>query len=363
MPYCELRFPQAPAQLLVSGLLGDLPAPAAALIGTYLASWPLGSSLTWALARRGSASAAALLVGGERWLPARQPRRRRRPPSPPRSIAPATAATTSPPRSARASIRAHSASRRGICWASITSSAGSGPPRAIANLPNVQTRVVTQQRSQAWFGASNLSDQTGQYNGPWGAPLAAASLWTVTDSGQAPVPALPTGALSDPAQGYLTPRAQWQDLSASGAAFRANWQALLPVDGSLLLGVANNPANGPFAVTTSWLWLYADGLLTTRGDPSSGPAATLSLEAAALANPARGGGGPGTQSSGSIGVNSGADPYLTLDPTIICAPGAGGMGAGGAGVNQLTALMADGAGAVLPIACDLVYTPLYLYPR
>ncbi len=64
MPYCELRFPQAPAQLLVSGLLGDLPAPAAALIGTYLASWPLGSSLTWALARRGSASAAALLVGG-----------------------------------------------------------------------------------------------------------------------------------------------------------------------------------------------------------------------------------------------------------------------------------------------------------
>ncbi len=185
----------------------------------------------------------------------------------------------------------------------------------------------------------------------------------MTDSGQAPVPALPTGALGSPAQGYLTPRAQWQDISASGAAFRANWQALLPVDGSLLLGVANNPANGPFAVTASWLWLYADGLLTTRGDPASGPAATLSIEAAALANPARGGGGPGTQSSGSIGVNSGADPFLTLDPTIICAPGAGGLGAGGAGVNQLTALMADGAGAVLPVACDLVYTPLYLYPR
>jgi hypothetical protein len=363
MPYCELRFPQAPAQLLVSGLLGDLPAPAAALLGTYLASWPLGSSLTWALARRGSASAAALMIGGSA------------------GYQPANTGGVSPAITAALDSASH-----GGYYLSATLGSGGFNPRAFsfapedllgayhlfgrfwsaqsgANLPNVQTRVVTQQRSQPWFGASDLSDQTGQYNGPWSAPLAASSVWTLTDSGQVNVPALPAGALTSLAQGYLTPRAQWEDTSASGAAFRANWQALLPVDGSLLLGVANNPANGPFAVTARWLWLYADGLLTTRGGPFSGPAATLSIEPAALANPALGGGGPGTQSSGAISVNSGADPYLTLDPTIICAPGADGLATGGPGVNQLTALMAGNTGAVLPLACDLVYTPLYLYPR
>lgn len=362
MPYCELRFPQAPAQLLVSGLQGDLPAPAAALIGTYLASWPLGSSLTWALARRGSASAAARMVGGGV------------------GFQPANSGGASP--SIAAALDAASYGGHYLTTtlgASFNPRAFSTAPadmlgayhlfgrfwsaQSAANLPNVQTRVVTQQRSQPWFGAGDLSDQTGQYNGPWSAPLAAASTWTLTDSGQVNVPALPAGALTDLAQGYLTPRAQWQDLSASGAAFRANWQALLPVDGALLLGAASNPANGPFAIATSWLWLYADGLLSARGGPADGPAVTLSVEAAALPNPARGGGGPGDQSSGSIGVNSGADPYLTLDPTIICPPGAGGLGAGGPGVNQLTALIADGAGAVLPVACDLIYTPLYLHPR
>ncbi len=358
MPYCELRFPQSPAQLLVSGLLGDLPAPAAALVGAYLASWPQGSSLTWALARRGSASAAAALVGGSD------------------GYQPANSGGVTPVTSAALDTDSY-----GGYYLATTLGGGFNPrafsfapddllgtyhlfgrfwsAQASGDLPNVQTRVVTQQRAQPWFGASDLSDQTGQYNGPWSAPLAASSTWTLADAGQVNVPALPAGALSDLTQGYLTPRAQWQDISASGATFRANWQALLPVDGSLLLGVANNPANGPFAVSGSWLWLYADGLLAARG----GPAVTLSIEAAALADPARGSGGPGTQSSGSIGVNSGADPYLTLDPTIICAPGAGGMGAGGAGVNQLTALLADGAGAVPPVACDLVYTPLYLYPR
>ena len=42
MPYCELRFPASPAQLVVSGLLGDLPAPAHLAWGTYLASLPTG---------------------------------------------------------------------------------------------------------------------------------------------------------------------------------------------------------------------------------------------------------------------------------------------------------------------------------
>jgi hypothetical protein len=350
MPYCELRFPQAPAQLLVSGLAGDLPAPALVAVGTYLASWPVGSSLTWALARRATASAAAQLTGASAGY------------QPPNtgSLAPTISSALDSASyggyyltttlSNGFNPRAFSFAPSDMLGAyHLFARAWSG--QTTANLVNVQVREVTQQRSQPWFGASDTSDQTGQYNGPWVAPLAAASTWTLADAGQANVPALPAGALTSLAQGYLTPCAQWKDSSTPSAAFRANWQALLPVDGSLLLGVANNPANGPFGVTASWLWLYLDGLLANRGGPADGPAATLSVEVAPLANPARGGGGPGSQSTGSIGVNSGADPYLTLDPTIVCPAGSGSMGAGGPGVNQFTALMADGAGAVLSIAC------------
>jgi hypothetical protein len=176
------------------------------------------------------------------------------------------------------------------------------------------------------------------------------------------VPALPSGAVTDLTRNYLTPRSQWEDLTGGGGAFRVNWQALVPVDGSLLLGTTNNPSNGYGAVTAAWLWHYLDGLLTTRGGPGDGPAATYSVEAAALPNAAQSGGGPGTQSSGAINVNLGADPYLTLDPQQAAVSSANTY-AGTLGVNQFAAYITDTAGDVLPFACDLIYTPLYLYPR
>lgn len=187
----------------------------------------------------------------------------------------------------------------------------------------------------------------------------ASSTWTVADSGQVNVPALPAGALSDLSQTYLTPRAQWWDLTSGGGAFRVNWQALVPVDGSLLLGLVNNPSNSPGALTTSWLWQYVDGLLAARGGAGDGPsdsAATYSLELAPAMAPGHGGGGPGTQTTGTVNVNLGADPYLTLDPQVAAT-------AGVPGVNQLCGYITDAAGDALPLACDLIYTPLYLYPR
>jgi hypothetical protein len=63
MPYCELRFPQSPAQLLLSGLVGDLPAPAPLAFGTYLASFAPGSALSVAIGRSGLFSRTAQLVG------------------------------------------------------------------------------------------------------------------------------------------------------------------------------------------------------------------------------------------------------------------------------------------------------------
>ena len=50
MPWCDLRAAVSPAMLVISGLVGDLPAPAYLAIGTYVSSLPTGGALisTWA---------------------------------------------------------------------------------------------------------------------------------------------------------------------------------------------------------------------------------------------------------------------------------------------------------------------------
>ena len=372
MPYCELRFGQSPAQLLLTGLLGDLPAPAYLAWGTYLASWPTGgagSTLSYALGRRGRADGAAAnarLVGASIGY---------------------FGAGVSP-----TSVAALDATAYGGYTVSASVNPGWNPrafslapsdalgvyhlfsrfqtAQTLANLANVQTRVVTQQKTAAWYGSLTNLDQLGAYNGPWSSPLAASNVWTPADSGQVNVPALPAGALTDLTQNYLTPRAQWQDLTGGGSTCHCNWQALLPIDGSLLFGLLNNPGNGTVNVTNEWLWVYHDGLLANRaGVYDAAASATYSLETSAAPNPAHAGGGPGTSSTGAINVNSGADPALTLDPTLTLAAvtlgvgGSIGTAAGGSGVNQFAAWVTDGAGIVLPFHAEAQYSPLYLYPR
>ncbi len=359
MPYCELRFPQSPAQLVVTGLLGDLPAPAAVCWGSFLSSWAPGATLGYAIGRRAQASANARLAA-------------------------ASVGYTGTALSPTSSYGADSASYGGYKLSATMNPQWN--PRGfsftpsdllgvyhlfsrfqtnqaagnLGNLGNLETRVVTQQKSNPWFGTIGDADQVGAYNGPWVYPISASNTWTICDSGQVNVPALPVGALTDLTQNYLTPRTQWGDTTSGGSTGQINWQLLLPVDGSLLAGVVNNPSNGGITVSSQWLWAYYDGLLVNRaaGDAAS---ATYSVEAAPLPNPGRGAGGPGTQTTGVINVNSAADPYLTLDPSVSVA--ATSTAAGGMGVNQVAGYVADNAGAVLPLHCELQYSPLYLYPR
>jgi hypothetical protein len=348
MPYCELRFPQSPAQLLVSGLMGDMPAPAFLALGTYLASWAPGNFLVYALGRRGAANANARLV------------------------APSVGAyaTGSSPQS----VAVLDSSSYGGYYISASVGGGGWNPRgfsptgadepgmyhllarmlttqAAGNLGNVEVRVVTQQRSLAWYGNSTGSDIVGSYYGPYVYPFSASSTWTVCDAGQAVLPPWPAGALTDPSQLYLTPRPNTADLTSGGSTLRCGWQLLLPIDGSLLVGVINNPSNGPLTVTAQWLWSYFDGLLMQRGGPNDVPSQSYSVEAAPLLNAAHSGGGAGTTGSGAINVNSGADPMLLVDPTL------------GGGVNQLAGYITDSTADVLPLVAEIAYTPLYLYPR
>jgi hypothetical protein len=238
--------------------------------------------------------------------------------------------------------------------------------QSAGNLPNVQTRIVTQQKTGAWFGALTSSDQIGVYNGPLTVPIANSSVWSVVDSGQVTVPALPVGALTDLTQNYLTPRPQWGDNTAGGSTARSNWHLLLPSDAETLILQVINASNAPFALATEWLWLYADGLATQQGGAVG---TTLSLETAPTANPGHAGGGAGTSGTGVLSVNSEASPFLTLDPLVSC-PAVAGSAVGGVGVNQLAGYVSEAPYSVaaadavpLGMHVELSYSPLYLYPR
>ena len=63
MPWCDLRASASPAMLVVSGLLGDLPAPAFLAVGAYVSSLPAGGALSVYVGRKGITSPRAQLVG------------------------------------------------------------------------------------------------------------------------------------------------------------------------------------------------------------------------------------------------------------------------------------------------------------
>jgi len=349
MPYCELRFPQAPAQLLVSGLLGDLPAPSLLAFGAYLANWPTGALLTFALGRRGQTQATTQLVGPSYgWFDGTRP--------PPTSTPTLDAGSyggfyVSAPIGSGWNPRAfsfHPADAPGTYHLLCRFLA----QQSVGNLPNISVRVTMQTLLNAWFGLANQTDQLTAFYGGYLYPLTQSDVWTVVDGGQIVIPAFNLGASADPTQNYLTPRTQWIDTTAGGSTAQINWQMLLPIDGSLLLGTLNNPNNALFAVTNQWLWGYFDGLGASLGLPT---AWTYSVEVGPTPNAAHSSGGPGSQTTGVININSGADPYLTLDPTLQI------NGAGG--VNQFAAYIADGSATELPFYAELQYSPLYLYPR
>lgn len=349
MPWCDLRAVVTPATLVVSGLVGDLPAPAHLVLGTFVSSWPAGGSLSVYVGRKGTTSPKAQLqsVSYGAWN---------------------LGSTGSLDPTSYGGFNASSTVGAGGWnprFFSATAADSAGVYHLLArvyttqtapNLPNISLRVAVAQQTDAWFSLPSGVDIVGQWLGLGSNPITARTTWLLVDVGQCVLPPFPGGALTDPAQLYLTPRAQWQDGSGvSGTGF-TSWQVLLPVDGSLLVATVNNPTNSFGTVTNQWVWTYADGLLQNRAGASDGPVWLYSLETSPQPNPAKGAAGAGTQSSGGINVNSGADPALLLDPALVGANSS-------AGVNQLVALIADQTTAVQAGYAEVSYSPLYLEPR
>jgi hypothetical protein len=164
--------------------------------------------------------------------------------------------------------------------------------------------------------------------------------------------------MADPTQIYQIPHGQWAGSSGSSYEADAGWLALLPIDGSLLYGQLIDPGNGSQTVTNQWLWTYDDSLLVNRASAQDGPALAYSVESLATPNAAHAAASTGTLTTGVLNVNGSADPYLLLDPSTTIS---GQAPAGG--INQLAAIIADASATILPLAADLLYSPLYLLPR
>ncbi len=338
VPYCELRFPAGPAQLLVSGLLGDVAAPGTLAIGGL----PAGGSL--------QPNSIFTAYVGRRQYAAQQTR----------IITPALCT-----------------SQDGFLQQQMAyPSALGGYIAAFAGASSNYSAVFVPASLQEYTGTYHLfcralmQDSTystrtlqgGAYEAKnyWGGspqqilglaqtaaitPFTAQNTWQIIDCGVLTLPPFPK---SDQIQ--LTHVEGLPYVQSTNAQFGmwVDWLALLPVETELIALTFQNPASS--SAVSGWVWLYVDGSQPTQKSVS------WSIEVTAAPNMQLSGGGPGTMQQTSPSVIATADESLLLDPTITTPSGI-------SGVNQYIAFISDSAANVLNVVCELGYAPRYLYPR
>jgi hypothetical protein len=344
MPYCELRFPATPAQLLVSGVVGDTPAPAMVAMGFPIpGAYSATTTYRFLLGRRAQVGATAQLIGA--------------PPTPATGLSPLTVQFDTTTTSYGGYDVGTGSSYAPNTWPYLISQ-----PIVTDMLGTYEVYgrlQVSATATQAQTLGSPILNTTGSTLGsvssPYVSPFGSANVWTLVDAGRLAIPPSRVGALTDMMQQQM---ASNLNLSLpSGGSSLANWVALLPVDGDLVLTTLSFPLNNN-AGLAFWNWVYVDGLHQAYTMPF---ATTWSSETYALPNPAQSGGIAGV-STKQVTVNSTAAPYLSLDPTLTTATATG--------VNQLVCIVATVANSssvdkcqVNPVATEFVYTPQYLWPN
>ena len=345
MPYCEMRFPQGPAQIMVSGVVGDMPSPAMVGLGTLLPgpSWTNDSLLVY-VGRRALSTVGAQFIATSNNGPL---------------------ALVLDPNSYGGWYQSNSNDaliilQTGVSYPSVATAQGTY--HILARLQTAQTSgfwkylTVQAQVSEYTFVANFAG--AAPYQAQALTPFSATAQWQVLDLGQIPIPCSPAGAMQDqsavvvvPPQLYVTDTANSH--GGSNQSLFAGWMAMLPVDGDLFIGTYNNTSSGP-SFTNNYLWLFIDGLRSGLGSPASW---TFSgAQTTPLPSPNLAVGAQGTASSTAPSFNSYSDPYLTLDPT---------SATGLTGVNQIVAGIFDTkqAQGALAILSQIAYSPLYLFPR
>lgn len=364
MAYAETTFECGPAQLLVSGLLGDLPVPAHTALGTFQAAFNHGQAINYVLGRRPIATDLWQILGASvGWYGSS-------PPNPQVQMTPILDGTSYGGYYLQANMDSsghgmqalftspHPASVLGTyqLWARIRTA------EVIGNIGNIQTRAKVNTQRDSWFTAGSLINLIDQAYGQFGKPVTASNAWTLANIGQTALPGFLQAPLAAATQNYVVPFVQFINNTNDAANGSINWQCLFPIDGVVCSGAMNNPSNSTLDFANTWVWIYLDGLgmPTASGQqPATNPYAwSYSLESTGVANPGNSSGGPGTPASGPPNVNAAADPFMVLDPTIDV-----GNDATQKGFNQFAVLLANTAGTVTSMMVEFQYSPRYLYPR
>ena len=351
MPYCELRFPQSPAQLMVSGLVGDVPAPAALASGSFASSLPSGTTISLLLGRRALAHAGAYLIG-----------------YPHTYVGSAGYVTV-----------LDSTAYGGYYWKSATGQTSDQGPRGqygasvltAATLNGIYQLLARTRTSQLLANLRNLSSfpkvitfvgfNTASLVYPAiPSQFSASNTWTRINHGTTFVPPYGVGSQGDISQISLSIVALWADSTGGGSQWSYDAPALLPIDAETLAAVYTWPS-GMAPQSNTWVYIYNDGAGVVLGAAGNtnvvGAAASWgwSQESRPLPAPQTQLGGQGTVSSPNASVNPSGAAYLRLDPTVNTSSAAG--------VNQMLASVIDGSGVSYGVACQFQYFPLYLDPR
>lgn len=342
MPYCELRFGNSPAQLLVSGIAGDVAAQALVECGLYCASFPKNTTITLYLGRRAQATANAVLASPG-WT----------------YQSPFTFNTLD---SSRYGGYYLSTSIGNLDLQNISTQSVAAIPSIndIAGTYEVFSRlwtadvtpsaVIVYALNDVELGSQMASlsrtDLITRVHSPYRYPFTTGSTWLVVDAGKGVAPPANLSSLTDQTATYLRIFTGITGSSSTRYDFRSDFNALVPVDGDIYIASVINPGGANYAVTAQWLYLYAD-----RATSSS----NFSVESGPLPAPAHAGGTPGSTASVVLNVNPIGDVGVQVDPTLRIG--------GGNSVNQFCLLAYDSTATTLPCAVDIVYSPQFLYPQ
>ena len=325
MPYCELRFPQAPAQLLVSGVVGDVLSPAIVAVGVYetaaanpiivrlgrrVQSGYLAKLLEWAntslLGFGNSAKINSSFYGGMYYIN--------------------TNNTTGY-----------------LDYFSVNLAANQGTYHYYANIgiTNVTTPTA------AAFFLTEFDNQS-NYATTAVTPFTANGQQYTVDLGQVSVPLLGYNSLTTLSVlgASFTVTSTNTVGTAGGGSGIFSTSVLMPVDGEIITAKLTTQ----LSITNTWFYIYSDGItntLTENRQNSSIPNPYLALVAGST--------------TGYDAATSIMDTRMNLDPNIATTNNAGTSTY--TGVNQFALVVIDSNNAAVPVAVDFYYYPLYRFPR
>lgn len=335
--YHELRFQNSPVNLLVSGIVGDVPAPAMISVASYGASVQSSGTLYYVLGRRASSS----LI-------------------PPPPTVPFQATTPALDTSSFggwydsvSSATYTSSVLRGQTTVMTTSVfLGAYELYSRAYMTDATTTRVSVQPIIQEFSNNSANTANNITGGTTLYPFSAASTWTVVDAGRVNIPAATPGALTDLTTMYGVVQSRYSD-SGGATTWRVNYQALIPVDGGIGVCSIQFTAGGTSTYPTVYFQGFNYGPAYAYGQPGFNQMSTsLPLLTAVI-------GAAGSVLTGSLNraytFNSLADPWLTVDPTVNAGTTLG--------VNEFVAHVYDSAAAVYPAYASVRYSPLDLYFR